>query len=383
MQVKADIALSDTQLGAAIATFFLVATLASATAGRVVDAIGWRTALRLIAGLTALSLALVAGTGRAFLPLAVALAVGGLAFSGASAASNIAVAQGVPVERHGLALGIKQGAVPLTTFFTGLSVPFVALTVGWRWAFVIALLLPVLTLISIPTTKNLTSAERPSIRRALAVALPGSGSRAPLVGPDLVAERRLWSLALAGALASTGVGALNGFTVITVVDAGIDAGTAGFLVAAAGILSALSRVVLGWLADRRPEGTFVLVGGLLALGVVGYLLLATLTPKTAVLTVAIAFAAGWGWPGLFHFGIISAYSRTPGRATGVIQSGFSAGLIAGPGLFGLLSDLFGYGFAWSVNAVLAGIASVMVLRLRPRGLPPTAERVTGSDVPLR
>jgi hypothetical protein len=49
----------------------------------------------------------------------------------------------------------------------------------------------------------------------------------------------------------------------------------------------------------------------------------------------------------------------------------------------LLSDLVGYGFAWSVNAVLAGIASIMVLRLRPRGLPPTAERVTGSDVPLR
>jgi MFS family permease len=383
VQVKADIALSDTQLGAAIATFFLVAMLASATMGRVIDAIGWRTALRLLASLTALSLILIAGTGRAFLPLALALALGGLAFSGASASSNLAVAQGVPRERHGLALGIKQGAVPLSTFFTGLSVPFVALTIGWRWAFVIALLLPLITLLTIPAPDGPTPAERRSLRSALVGALPGSGARAPLVGPDLVAERRLWSLALAGGLASIGVGALNGFTVITVVDSGVEPGTAGFLVAAAGILSALSRVVLGWLADRRPEGTFVLVGSLLAFGVVGYLMLATISPATAVPAVAIAFAAGWGWPGLFHFGIISAYSRTPGRATGVIQAGFAGGLIAGPGLFGLLSDLVGYGFAWSVNAALAGVASIMVLRLRPRGEPPTSTPVRGSDAPAR
>ena len=369
VQVKEDIALSDTQLGAAIAVFFLVAMLASATMGRVIDTVGWRLSLRLLASLTAVTLVLVAVLGRSFLPLALALAVGGFAFSGASAASNLAVVQDVPRHRHGVALGIKQAAVPISTFFTGLAVPLVALTIGWRWAFAIALLLPLVTLLTIP--RDARGAEAigrgaTPLGAAVRAALPGSGARRPLVGPGLVEERRLWLLALAGGLASIGVGALNGFTVITLVDAGVGPGRAGYLVALAGILSALSRIVLGWLADRRPERAFVIVAMLIGSGVVGYALLAVVTPGSAVVAVAIAFAGGWGWPGLFHFGIVSAYARTPGRATGVIQAGFAAGLIAGPGLFGLLSDLVGYGFAWSVNAVLAGIASVMVLRLRPR-----------------
>lgn len=388
VQVKDDIALTDTQLGMAIAAFFLVATVASATTGRVVDAVGWRSALRLLASLSAVSLILVSLIGRSFVPLMLALAVGGLAFSGASASSNLAVAQDVPRRRHGVALGIKQAAVPLSTFFTGLSVPFVALTVGWRWAFAIALLLPIVTLLSIPrpaasTIGTIGATPMPSLRSSIAAALPGSGARRPLVGPNLADERRLWLLAIAGALASTGVGALNAFTVITVVDAGIDPGAAGYLVAVAGILSAMSRIVLGWFADRRPDGAFVLVGALLAAGVIGFLLLATVTPRSAVFAVAVAFGAGWGWPGLFHFGIISAYSRAPGRATGVIQAGFSAGLIVGPSLFGLLSDLFGYGTAWSVNAVLAGVASVMVLRSRPGPRPPERPVVRGAAGPSR
>lgn len=365
VQVKEDIALSDTELGVAIAVFFLVASLASATMGRVVDSIGWRSAFRLLASLTAVSLFLVAVFGGSFLPLAFALALGGLAFSGASASSNVAVAQAVPRERHGVALGVKQAAVPVSTFFTGLAVPFVALTVGWRWAFAIALVLPFMTLVSIPR-RPVADPDRPSLRAAVMMALPGTGRRSPLLGAARVEERRLWSLAFAGALASSGVGALNGFTVITVVDAGVDPGQAGYLVAFAGILSALSRIGLGWLADGGPDRAFLFVGALLSTGVLGFLLLATVTPGRAIFAVGIAFAAGWGWPGLFHFGIISAYPAAPGRATGVIQAGFALGLIVGPGLFGLLSDLIGYGFAWSVNAALAGVAAMMVLRLRPR-----------------
>lgn len=388
VQVKDDIALTDTQLGMAIAAFFLVATIASATTGRVVDAVGWRSAVRLLAGLTAVSLILVGLIGRSFVPLVLALAVGGLAFSGASASSNLAVAQDVPRRRHGVALGIKQAAVPMSTFFTGLSVPFVALTVGWRWAFAVALVLPIATLLSIPQSAvgpmgGVGGTSRPTLRASIAAALPGSGVRRPLVGPDLVAERRLRALAVAGALASTGVGALNAFTVITVVDSGVEPGAAGYLVAVAGILSASSRIVLGWFADRRPDSAFVLVAGLLAAGVVGFLLLATVTPQNAVFAVAIAYGAGWGWVGLFHFGIISAYSREPGRATGVIQAGFSAGLIVGPSLFGLLSDLFGYGTAWSVNAGLAGVASLVVLRSRPGRRPPRHTVVRRADGPCR
>lgn len=366
VQVKDDLGLGDAQLGAAIGGFFLVALVASPVAGRLVDMLGWRRTIRLLAAVTAASLLLVAALGGSYAALAPVVALGGIAFSGASAASNVAVAQDVPATRHGLALGVKQSAVPLSTFFTGLAVPTVALTVGWRWAFAIAVLLPLAAALSTLDPERSGRVGAPTLGAALRAALGRAGGRGPLGWADATVGRRLRLLAAAGALASASIGALNGFSVVTAVAAGIDPGAAGALVAAAGIVSMVVRIAAGWLIDRRPDRAFPTVVLLIAAGVAGFLLMASGRPATTVLGLGLAFGAGWGWPGLFHFGVIRSYATTPGRATGIIQAGFSAGLIAGPAAFGLLADGASYAVAWSVNAALALLAAVMILRLRPR-----------------
>ena len=43
----------------------------------------------------------------------------------------------VPAGRQGLSFGVKQAAIPVSTLLAGAAVPTVALTLGWRWAFVL------------------------------------------------------------------------------------------------------------------------------------------------------------------------------------------------------------------------------------------------------
>lgn len=366
VQVKDDLAIGDARLGAAIGGFFLVALVGSPVAGRLVDILGWRRTVRLLAAVTSTSLLLSAMLGGAYIPLAIAVGLGGLAFSGASAASNVAVASDVAPSWHGLALGVKQSAVPLSTFFTGMAVPTVALTVGWRWAFLIALLLPLIAAISSSQRQDPSRAVGQPQWSALRAALGRVGGRGALAWGDPVAGRRLRLLAAAGALASASIGALNGFSVVTAVASGIAPGSAGAVVAGASVVSMAVRIAAGWLIDRRPAGAFSAVVGLIVVGVVGFMLMSVGAPGPTVVGLALAFGAGWGWPGLFHFGVIRAFAATPGRATGIIQAGFSAGLIAGPALFGLLADGSSYRVAWTVNASLALVAAAMILRFRPR-----------------
>src|SRR5205823_1137887 len=64
--------------------------------------------------------------------------------------SNLTLARSVPAHRLGLSFGVKQAAIPLATLLAGAAVPAVALTVGWRWAYVIAAGLAVLALVGAP-----------------------------------------------------------------------------------------------------------------------------------------------------------------------------------------------------------------------------------------
>ena len=65
-------------------------------------------------------------------------------------ASNLTLSRSVPAHRLGLSFGVKQAAIPLATLLAGAAVPAVALTVGWRWAYVIASGLAVLALLGAP-----------------------------------------------------------------------------------------------------------------------------------------------------------------------------------------------------------------------------------------
>ncbi len=67
----------------------------------------------------------------------------------------------------------------------------------------------------------------------------------------------------------------------------------------------------------------------------------------------VAFALGWGWPGLFNLAVVQHHREAPAAATGITQSGIYVGAAGGPAAFGLLSTPLGYSGAW---AVVAGVS---------------------------
>jgi hypothetical protein len=95
-------------------------------------------------------------------------------------------------------------------------------------------------------------------------------------------------------------------------------------------------------------------------------MLATGSPALVVPGVLLAFAAGWGWPGLFNFAVVRSNPGAPAAATGVTQTGASGGAAVGPVLFGVVVEAAGYGTAWLVSGALALAALVAILAGRRR-----------------
>ena len=65
------------------------------------------------------------------------LGVAGLANAVAQPAINLFMADQVPIDRQGLAFGIKQSAIPGAILVSGLALPALALPLGWRATFAI------------------------------------------------------------------------------------------------------------------------------------------------------------------------------------------------------------------------------------------------------
>lgn len=61
--------------------------------------------------------------------------IGGRGIAIASPATNRRIVNSVPIGRRGLGFGIKQSFLPAARVLAGLSVPLIALTHGWRYAF--------------------------------------------------------------------------------------------------------------------------------------------------------------------------------------------------------------------------------------------------------
>ncbi len=94
----------------------------------------------------------MAGLARSYPMLVTLLALSAAANALGQLASNAALAEHVPAHRQGLSFGVKQAAVPVATLLAGVAVPTVALTAGWRWAFVVAAGAALAALPAVPRT---------------------------------------------------------------------------------------------------------------------------------------------------------------------------------------------------------------------------------------
>jgi MFS family permease len=363
VQIRHSLALTKTELGIAVAAFFAAATLTSLLAGRIVGRLGAATTMTVIAGFALTMDGAVALGARSPLGLILLLGAAGLANGAMQPAVNLYLSERVDQRRQGLAFGIKQAAIPLSTLLGGLAVPAIALTVGWRFGYALAIAVGITGVVLLardPARRSPRSA--PTSAPAGSVPDPtsaiGHGTARTSVA---LATRPLLLLAIGMALGSGAANALGAFLVTSAVSSGIAPGVAGLLAAAGSATGLCARIGAGALADRYGSRHLRAVAAMLGIGALGYLGLASHERMLLLPATMVAYGAGWGWNGLFNLSIVRAYPGAAARATGITQAGAYVGGIIGPLGVGILASHLPFTTVWFVLAATAVAAGVTVL----------------------
>ncbi len=343
VQMRAELGYGVVALGGAVAIQRLGGAVLSMPFGRLADRLGPTPAMRAAAVLAAIAALGIAALATSYLTLALFLLVSGAANVLGQTAANLALVRAVPVARQGTAFGIKQSALPVGSMVAGLTVPLIALTVGWRWAFVLAGLLSLLVLVSVPRGR----AER--YRRPAGVTNRVRGRRPLLV------------LAAGSFFGMSGAIGLTTFIVEAATDAGVRPAQAGLLLTLGSICSIVTRLVSGRLADRRKGGHLLTVAKMQFAGMIGFALIATGYAPVMFVGAMIAFAFAWGFNGVFWLAIVRLSPATPAAASGTVMPGGMLGGVSGPLLFGWVVETFGFATAWLVAAGWALVAGLLML----------------------
>ncbi|MCO8277419.1 MFS transporter [Actinoplanes sp. TRM 88003] len=342
VQIGDELDFSPAGLGLAVSAYFGASALASVPAGYLVERFGATRVSRAGIALAVASLLAVAAFANTLWSLILILALGAAANAMGQLASNTALSRHVPQRRQGLSFGIKQAAIPVATLLSGAAVPAVALTLGWRWAFVFVAGLAAAALLLVPNEPTAATKK-----------------------PAKVAKRATGALIVVGigaTLAAAAANALGTFLVDSAVARGIAPGPAGLSLTLGSAVCVTSRVLGGWLADRWPGRAITMISGLLLAGALGLALLAVPGRPALVAGVVLGFGFGWAWPGLMNFAVVRLHPQAPAAATSITQTGVYAGGCLGPLGLGTLATHTSYPTMWAVAAVLMlGSAGAMLL----------------------
>lgn len=346
VQIRAELGFSVALLGLAGSMFFACSALMARPLAALTERIGPTGAMRLAAAGSGLCLAALGFTPSTPWLLA-GLCVAGVPAALSQPAANELLMTLVAQHRRGVAFAVKQSAIPVATLLAGLAVPTVALTVGWRWVFLLAGGLGLLTVLAVPRMP-----WRPAERSEA-----GAGGSAGVL---------LIALAAVTGLGSAAANAMGTFVTVSAVQIGYQEAAAGLLLSLGSAVGLLVRLGAGAVADRRRPDLLLMVSVMLGLGGVGYLLLAVGHPLAFFLGLVLGFGAGWAWPGVFNYAVALRFPDRVATATSVTQTGVYAGAAAGPFVFGLVIGHAGVSAAWLLCAAIATLATVTLLVVRAR-----------------
>ncbi|XVV13037.1 MFS transporter [Actinoplanes sp. CA-131856] len=341
VQIGDELGFSPAGLGLAVSAYFGASALASVPAGALVERYGAAPVSRAGITLASASLLGVAIFANALWSLIAILVFGAAANAMGQLASNTSLSRHVPARRQALSFGVKQAAIPISTLLAGASVPIVALTIGWRWAFVLAAVLALAALRLVPSDSPSanTSTSTPAKRATGALIVVGLGAT----------------------LASGAANALGTFLVDSAVARGIAPGPAGLALTLGSAVCVAARILGGWLADRRPDNQVGVIAGLLVCGAAGLALLAVPGTLPLIAGVVLGFGLGWCWPGLMNFAVVRLHPQAPAAATSITQTGVYAGGCVGPLGLGTVASTASYPVMWSVAAAAMLTAAGMML----------------------
>jgi sugar phosphate permease len=317
--------------------------------GLLTDRIGERPVLAV--GLTGCGVAL-AGAGHAggFGALVLLLALAGAAGASVNSASGRAVMYWFPAGERGLALGVRQTAIPLGGLVAAVLLP----PLGLREAFyaLAALCLGGALL------GGLVIRERPAA---------GDGVEARGLGATL-GDNRLWLLCGGSSFYVAAQIAVTSFVVLFLHDErGLSDGEAAAVLAGVQVLAAAFRIGFGhWSDVIRSRIVPLLLVGLASSVTLGVAAIA-LDAALGILVPAFILAGGFAmaWNGLsFTAAVEIAGPARSGAAIGMQQTALAITGAAIPPLFAVLVDATSWrtGFALAAVAPLAGVQLIRPLR---------------------
>jgi sugar phosphate permease len=256
-----------------------------------------------------------------------------------------------PGSQRGLALGIRQTAIPISGFAASLALPPLVQHGGIGWGFatmgiacVVAAILGALVLRDIP--------------------LPDGGDAAD-VAP--LRDRRLWRISIGSALVLAPQMCVVGFTVLLLHDhRGLSAGRAAAVLAVVQLLGIAARITAGRWSDLAGSRLRPLRSIALAVVVFVCISAALLSSPLVFLIPALVLAGvlSMSWNGLsFAAAVEVAGHRHSGAAIGLQQSLLNGSGAIYPGLFGVLVGATSWwcGFVACAGLTLAGWRVLLAL----------------------
>lgn len=338
-EIQDELGFGDAAQGLAVAGFFGLSAVLTSWGGAFTDRRGSTRALR-VAVASSLAGAIVVMTAPRYSIIVVGLLIAAIGNAIAQPGNNAFISAGVPVERRGFALGLKQSAIPISTGLAGLALPIIAITVGWRFAFLYPIAIATAALLLIPAVPT----------------APASPTTARVFRPS-----RGLALITAGSVAAgVAVAPVGAFLVRSLEDAGFDPGTAGIVQLCGSVTLITTRISWGRLMDRTSLDRFRFAVVLLAVGSIGYPLLAYGNAPLMVLGALIAYGAAWSWPGVAHLGVVEHHPGDIGGASGVLQAGMFTGATIGPGMFGIVAEQASFATAWTICFGGAVLGSILI-----------------------
>jgi predicted MFS family arabinose efflux permease len=349
-----DLGLSIAQFGSLGTVAFLVAAVSSALLGRYVDRHTARSVMVVLYLGTGLAF-VTAAAANSFWLLLIAVAVSGCAQSLSNPVTNRLITNRVPPGRRGLLMGVKQAGVQMAQFIAGLTLPAVALLVGWRGA---------LGLCVVVAAAGLWLALR--VPSTVAARTVGAVEHRTVSG----LPRSVWWLMAYALLTGAGLYASNMYLpLFSYDDLGLSATVAGFTAAVVGGVGLVARIGFGHVADRmkRPHWALSILAAVAAVGA-ACLLASSITGRPSLMWLgAVVFGASGIATNVVV--MLALVRVTPlqviGAASGRVAIGLYSGFAVGPICFGLIVETAGsYQLGWLSVVTMYAAAALLALLWR-------------------
>jgi len=324
--------------GVQIATMF--------TLGRAIDLYGERRIVGLAMIGMAIAMACAATIANSFVALLICMACLGGTYAAVQPGGTRAIMRWFPPSHRGIATGFRQAAVPFGTMIAAALLPLLAIHYGWQAATwlgaAISMLGAILFFGLYREGSEFTSSKSAPLRLLLL---------ARIVGQD----PQFWPVLRLGIAMSAFQFTFTAHMIGFIAD-GLKLGliAASSLFAATQLAGIPGRILLPWLSDRFWPGLRARAFGAVSLiAAASAILLAVLPVGSSTITIAAILLVlgffGIGWFPLYLLQIAESAPKSSIASTIAFASTIClAVMAAGPYLFGLMADYFGYGVAWAV-----------------------------------